>query len=487
MAGGLFGGGDGSTRALARWVEDYADFNAIRGQANRENKWYIQKADIDFTGQVFHALDYNADGTSATQYALKGYNGNGFKLRNVTITHTLTSVDWITIFGTLAIQGILDNVIVENFTFNNNTMYCAVLVRTNAGIVRKCKVINADVTCSNSAGAVYQNNNLAYKIEVDGTFKNGTTVGDRGGIVYQNYNSASSLTDSKFTGYLIGRECGGIGWSNDGVVADCESSVDITASGSSSCGFSRDSTTGSILRSDVLGVINGGTNAITGIGGLIALNTTGRIFQCTANVEINAPNSDRVGGLIGQSGSSAGLISQCWAKGSIIARDYVNGFIGMGSTGASSHDVIHDCYSWVTLTGRNYSGGFIGITSAANDIQNCYMDGVTTISGTPKGGFLAAVGTIDSNCYWNTEKSGLLTSEGGPLVHGMNSAQMADKANFVDWDFTDIWSPQVGGPPIFKWESSTVVTKEVKSYHSTKAAFVQGFVVGFDEGRRKPL
>ena len=185
----------------------------------------------------------------------------------------------------------------------------------------------------------------------------------------------------------------------------------------------------------------------------------------------SSPNSARVGGLIGAieyskvtnsysactvtgGGNTGGLIgsivydqgnttsiSNCYASGAVTGNNIVGGFIG----NVSNAPTITNCYAIGTVTGTNSVGGFAGSVSGGFGpliISNCYSSGNIVCSGTSKGGFVASVlGTI-TNCFWNTETSGMSVGFGtntGTITSltGVTSAQMKTQSTFtnVGWDY----------------------------------------------------
>jgi hypothetical protein len=83
-------------------------------------------------------------------------------------------------------------------------------------------------------------------------------------------------------------------------------------------------------------------------------------------------------------------------------------------------------------------GGFVGVTYDSN-FQNCYVATIYNRYGTvsSEGGFIGVkYDTTVGSCYWDTELSGLLTSDGGT---GKTTAEMKLVSTFAGWDFNNVW------------------------------------------------
>ena len=182
------------------------------------------------------------------------------------------------------------------------------------------------------------------------------------------------------------------------------------------------------------------------IGSIENSNITNSYSACTVN------GGDNAGGLIGsivyiQGNNSS--ISNCYASGSVTGNNNVGGLVG----NVSNAPTITNCYATGTVIGTNYVGGFAGSVDGgfgSLTISKCYSSGNIVCSGTSKGGFVATninngngtgTGTI-SNCFWNTETSGLangfFTNTGTiTSLTGVTSAQMKTQSTFTNagWDY----------------------------------------------------
>jgi hypothetical protein len=246
-----------------------------------------------------------------------------------------------------------------------------------------------------------------------------------------------SMSNSSFTGSIIGTgsNIGGLAGAYCGQISNSYSTGNITitetASGGGNFGglvgsWSASPTTQSIFQSYATG------NIILPIGGAYTYNT--------------------VGGFVGAL-STAGNVSQCYAKGNVIGdlsmATWIGGFVGDMSTAA----VIVDSYATGNVQGNSSVGGFAGTTnnSVGSSVTRSFSTGnVSTVVG--GGGFFGTTATnlTFTNTFWDTTTSGYSTSFGTPT--GMNDANMKVESNFTGFDFTTVpvWkmSPVTGYPEL---------------------------------------
>jgi hypothetical protein len=122
------------------------------------------------------------------------------------------------------------------------------------------------------------------------------------------------------------------------------------------------------------------------------------------------------------------------ATGTVQGRQYVGGLIGGASGTASS--VTHS-YAKGDVSGQSHAGGLIG--SNAGAVSDCYAVGVPDAPAF-LGGFAGSNAGSITRSYWDTERSGQLTSAGGT---GRTTDEMtwpyAPNA-YEGWDFSTIWT-----------------------------------------------
>ena len=145
------------------------------------------------------------------------------------------------------------------------------------------------------------------------------------------------------------------------------------------------------------------TGAVTGdwrVGGLVGSNG-GSITNSYATGAITG-TGDEVGGLVG---SNRGSITNSYATGAITGTgDEVGGLVG--SNGGS----ITNSYATGAVTGSSDIGGLVGWNWM--DITNSYATGAVT-GNSGVGGLVGDNRGSVTASYWNTQTSGLTTSDGG--------------------------------------------------------------------------
>ena len=278
-----------------------------------------------------------------------------------------------------------------------------------------------------------------YQGTITGCHAGGAVTGDDelGGLCGNSY--LGIINDCSATGAVVGRigswGLGGLcGSSNYGSISNCYATGTITGSDESYdlgglCGWSEDI----ITNSYATGAVTGGNDS-SGLGGLCGNNYFGTISNCYAiGTVTGVNNSYQLGGLCG---NNRGSINDCYATGAITGEDNSEGFGG--------------------LCGENDSGGII---------TNCYATGAVTSGNISDelGGLCGDNFGVISNCFWDTETSGMATSDGGI---GKTTAEMQMQSTFTDapasWDFVgedvngydDTWRLCLDGTdyPRLAWE-----------------------------------
>jgi hypothetical protein len=157
-------------------------------------------------------------------------------------------------------------------------------------------------------------------------------------------------------------------------------------------------------------------------------------------------------------------IYHCYSTGSVTGRDYTGGLIGFseytliyysfstcdvigawrvgGLLGAiRNYTIAYCCYSIGAVDGNQDVGGLVGYVTWYVNLNACYSSGYVD-NGTNIGG-LVGIGSdaSQSQCYWDTETSGRVTSY---LGTGKTTAQLKQQNYGSDWDFTNTWWMEVG-------------------------------------------
>ncbi len=299
------------------------------------------------------------------------------------------------------------------------------------------------------SGCIIANVTLA-NVSIRGEISIGSLVGTAGTSA-QIYNCHASGTITA-TDNNISNIGGLIGDAKLGAdIYDCSSSVTVDAYSShtdtspvnvgglvgsvadTATSFNNCSATGNI-RSNGVAATNGNY-----VGGFFGFQSSGSptFTDCSATGDVRG--DDYVGGFGGVTGTT--VITRCSATGDVIANDIAGQAGGFtGSLGAGSTT---DCYAQGNVTGgatTGFAGGFTGKTVGGSFFQS-YSIGTTTAN--TVGGFSASSGAM-SDCYWDTESSGQLTSSGSAVVdtefEGRGTTSMKTEGDYADtWDFDTIW------------------------------------------------
>lgn len=243
-------------------------------------------------------------------------------------------------------------------------------------------------------------------------------------------------------------------------VTNCHSSVDIIGGGTAGglIGWSQLST---ITSCSATGTVWGWSN----LGGLIGYSWHDTLVSnCFATGLVSA--SSTAGGLIGIIEES--VVKMCYATGNVqsysasISNDRFGGFTGY-AMGLNGMALIENSYALgnvsCTFSGdyiySSMMGGFVGY-NYQTPVVNCYSKG-TAVGNGFVGGFSGRIitgGTYAStNCFWDTQTSGLSSSADGT---GKTTAQMKTQSTFTGWDFsTPVWDIVSGAAyPFLSWQYS---------------------------------
>ncbi|MFZ4414047.1 MAG: hypothetical protein ACOYOV_13265 [Bacteroidales bacterium] len=170
-------------------------------------------------------------------------------------------------------------------------------------------------------------------------------------------------------------------------------------------------------------------------------------------VECNITGNSNTGGLAGQ--ASVSTIQNCYTTGSIYGFNQTGGLVGYAYFWPAG--TISNCYSLANVSGYYYAGGLIGDASTVT-LTNCYSTGEVISGQSQKGGLVARNnGCIVSNCFWDTEASGIAISAVGT---GKTTAEMKTQSTFTTWNFATspiVWNidAENNGYPHLNWQVFT--------------------------------
>ena len=163
-----------------------------------------------------------------------------------------------------------------------------------------------------------------------------------------------------------------------------------------------------------VGLVDVNVTGLNIVGGLVGLNV-GVVSNCYATGTVSG-DSD-IGGLVGR--NADGSVSSSYAMGTVSGDNDVGGLIG--NNGA----LVSNCYATGTVSGDSDVGGLVGLNMGGlheGSMSNCYATG--TVSGdSDVGGLVGLNGGSMSNCYATGNVTG--DSYVGGLV-GLNVGSMSN-------------------------------------------------------------
>ncbi len=372
------------------------------------------------------------------------------------------------------------------------------------------------------SGSSISNVNMS-NVSITGFYAVGGLVGANYGTVSNSYTTAGTVTGDDSVGGLVGFNYGGTN-TNGGTVTNSHATANVNGiygnigglvgfnygvvsnsyatgivSGIGTAGNQDNKRIGGLVGANYF-VVNGGgiisnsyaTGAVIGgiesydVGGLVGRNKFGTIASSYATGAVSgagfniSPGGQGVGGLVGYSYGTAGLISNSYATGNVTGTTssgnigglvgknaatiqnsyatgivsggaYAGGLVGLNSTIVISptstyYGIISNSYATGTVGGTTDVGGLVGLNDSGSTISNSYATGAVSV-GTNAGGLAGVNGGTVNNSFWNITTSGKATSAGGT---GMTTADMQTQANFTTatpangnvnpgWDFATTW------------------------------------------------
>ncbi len=236
--------------------------------------------------------------------------------------------------------------------------------------------------------------------------------------------------------------------------------IDNNVSGDGAVGGLVGESVGTIDNCYTTGVVIGTGN---NIGGLVGRGS-GSVSNCYATGDVSSIGH-AIGGLAGTSYS----LSNCYATGDVSGNDEIGGLVGF------SDGPVENCYATGSVSGDTMVGGLVG--DNWGETSDCYATG--SVSGTMVvGGLVGLNGHTVENCFWDTETSGMATSDWGT---GKTTAEMKTESTFTSagWDLSSVWGILNGSSypflqsryhaPWISFSNETVVDLEEDSYFT--AAF----------------
>jgi len=453
-ADGYFSGGRGTAASPYLVATPMDLYNVRRFPAAH----FRQTADIDLS----------ANAMTSTWAPIVGpftgtYDGGGRSVSNVALGAITKAGSGF--FEQISIGGVVKNLTMNTMSASSSAENLGAL----AGIITSATISDITITGIDLTGTSYIGG-------LAGICTNGALTGVR---VSGAIRATVPADPVQYIGGMAGTMSGTIEACTADVAIDCESGSYVGGfagsleSGGPAITVTNCSSSGNISAGSYVGGFAGVTKLITNID---ASHSTGSVHA-----------SGGTGGGFTGSASGSGIISQCYATGSVTGTRILGGFTGNISDTAK----ILQSYAIGSVTGSNVSlGGFAGIV-LGGAIENCYARGDVTMngsyvgvagfagkitytgatvkwsysSGTIKNGTGAFIGSTETNktyngsnsgCYWHTETAGTLgnpnSADTTGTVNGPSGSDLKAGTVLPNWD-TNIWGDFSEGTfPTLAWE-----------------------------------
>lgn len=341
---------------------------------------YVLDVNINMTGQTW--IPVGSWGTPFTG----SFDGQGHTISHLSYNDAGPGLGYAGMFG-IVDDATIKNLVLTNVSMIGGA-YCGGLIAYCNGInVSNVQLLNVIVNGGNDIGGLIGVINSIPAVINDVTVTNVTLTGtaDVGGMIGSSFGGSNiQVTNSGVFNYTMpgGYRNGGFLGSGTGVFEYCKAQGTILGQGAGFCAFSEGAR---ISHCEVtVAFPNGGSSC----GGFVGSTCFGDIFQdCIAHINYtSSANEVYVGGFVG-SASQDFIIKRCYTDGDINMTgscNYVGGFVGTVFI-----PQIHDCYSRVNINAPNSEqvGGFVGLTDGGGLISNCYASG-SVVGASLVGGFV---------------------------------------------------------------------------------------------------
>lgn len=485
-----FGGGSGTIGDP--WLVVTAEhLNLVRNYLNNYNHYFKQVAHIDLNVAPYNSgAGWVPIGSYQNNSFRGSYDGDGFTISGLFINRP--GIPHQGLFG-YAYGARLSNIHIVNANVTGSYAVGALL-----GLGKESTVVQACSSAGSVSGTLYSVGGLLGTLEWGSSMSDchsaasvtglESTVGGLLGNCYyvtliQNCSSSGPINCPGPNSYSsIGGLIGGSGYST---IRSSHSSSEINAVTNNSVGGFIGAVAGNNLIEDCYATGNvtaksqcGGfvgfnyqgstiqlcyaTGNVTGVeiyegycGGFAGTNQSGgealaRIIKCYSTGSATAYKE--TGGFVGR--NVGGIVQSCYAIGSAAGTSRIGGFCGQ----SLSSGQITDCYAGGSVSAQELSGGFIGHNNDPSILARCFNFGPITFSGTYYVGGFCGIGdaALATNCYWNTQSTGIGTSACGI---GRSTAEMTwpyDPNTYQSFDFSAVWGQDQGyafnsGYPYLSW------------------------------------
>ena len=279
-------------------------------------------------------------------------------------------------------------------------------------------------------------------VDITGDLIVGSLIGDNEGTVTKS-RATGSISGTQILGGLVGANSNVDDFGTDDATLT-KSHATVSVSGDDTVGGLVGENSADVTESHATGSVNGDDN----VGGLVGTNFDAvEMSYATSSVS----GAREVGGLVG---SNVGTVRESYATGSVSGNDFnVGGLVG------ANEGTVEESYATVDVSGTASNvGGLVGNNGGVfAPVTQSYAIG--SVNGADNVGGLVGKdeGTRVTDSYWDIEKTGQPTSDGGT---GLTTSEMTGSAatsNMVGFDFTSTWET-VTSPddyPILAFQSGT--------------------------------
>ena len=303
-------------------------------------------------------------------------------------------------------------------------------------VINRIRLASVNVTGERAVGGLigYNSGGKVTNASVSGSVSG--TGRFIGGLV-GDYRYGGFVADSRSDAAVSGeRGVGGlVGYFFGSSIARSHATGSVTSIGNDAGGLVGRSYRGLIVASYANGKVTGGGNDI---GGLLGINNRGAVIGGHAAGDVSG-GGDNVGGLTGNNyrGSLMGAYATGDVSGSGSGDDDIGGLVGDNELGDLAYGYATGNVSG-TGGGADQIGGLVGNNQDGSSIGYSYSIGSvteTTASADAEAGGLVGESSGDvTDSYWDTETSGLSTSDGG---EGKTTAELQSPTDateiYAEW------------------------------------------------------
>jgi uncharacterized repeat protein (TIGR02543 family) len=223
--------------------------------------------------------------------------------------------------------------------------------------------------------------------------------------------------------------------------------VNVTAVGGDYVGGLAGHTEGRLSNSYSTGNVTGQEN----VGSLVGHNDG---IMSDTHSSGTVTGDSRVGGLVGWNQAT---LSSSYSNCTVTGNSSIGGLVGDNWYGDGT---VSDSYATGSVSGRRRVGGLVGLNDYGG-VTRSYATGVVD-GDSDVGGLVGYDKGSVSDCFWDTQTSGQVSSDGGT---GKTTAQMKNIATFsgAGWDITIVANAGTRSPS-YVWNIVTGVTYPILSW-----------------------